>query len=62
MICFDLKMGKLDLVKVKVFFGVYLEVGVFLKWVKGVKLSVSYVIESYYGLNVFYFVDVVGKC
>lgn len=54
----DLVIGKFDLVKFVVFFVVYLEMVVFCVWVKIVRLFVSFVIESYYGLDVFYFVDV----
>ena len=57
----DPKTGKPDPAKVKAFFGAHPEAGAFLKWVKGAKPSASYVTESYYGLNAFYFVDAAGK-
>ena len=42
-------------------FGAHPETAAFREWVKGAKPSASYVTESYYGLNAFYFVDAAGK-
>ncbi|MPV68741.1 catalase family peroxidase [Burkholderia sp. BE17] len=50
-----------DPAKAKAFFGAHPETAAFLQWVKGAKPSASYVTESYYGLNAFYFVDAAGK-
>lgn len=57
----DPETGKPDPAKVKAFFGAHPEAAAFLQWIKAAKPSASYVTESYYGLNAFYFVDASGK-
>lgn len=57
----DPATGKPDPAKVKAFFAAHPETAAFRAWVKGAKPSASYVTESYYGLNAFYFVDAAGQ-
>lgn len=56
----DPATGKPDPAKLAAFFQAHPETAPFRAWVKTAKPSASFVTESYYGLNAFYFVDAQG--
>jgi catalase len=57
----DPATGKPDPVKLAAFFAAHPETAAFRAWAKDAKPSASFVTESYYGLDTFYFVDAQGQ-
>lgn len=57
----DPATGKPDPAKLAAFFQAHPETAAFRDWIKTAKPSASFVTESYYGLNAFYFVDAHGE-
>ena len=57
----DPSTGKPDPAKLAAFFAAHPEMAAFRAWAKTAKPSASFVTESYYGLDAFYFVDAQGE-
>ena len=57
----DPSTGKPDPAKLAAFFAAHPETAAFRAWAKTAKPSASFVTESYYGLDAFYFVDAQGE-